>query len=144
MKRVLLALMLSTAITGCALDQQSAPNLAGPSELGLSLAMTATPDSLLQNGQAQSTVSIVARDSAGNPLAGRQFYVRSRVNNTINIGTLSAPSVTTDSQGRASVIYTAPDLSAGTNFNYVMIEFLPVGTNADNNSDRFLTIRMIR
>ena len=143
MKRALLALMLSAAMTGCALDQQSTPNLAGPSELGLSLAMTATPDTLLQNGQSQSTVAIVARDNNGAPLAGRQFYVRSRVNNTI-VGTLSAPSVTTDSQGRAAVVYTAPDLSAGTNFNYVIIEFLPVGTNADNNTDRFLTIRMIR
>ena len=143
MKRALLALMLSASITGCALDQQSTPNLTGPSELGLSLAMTATPDSLLMNGQSQSTVAIVARDSSGNPAAGRQFYVRSRVNNTVGVGTLSAPSVTTDGQGKASVIYTAPDLGAG-NFNYVMIEFLPVDSNADNNSDRFLTIRMIR
>ena len=144
MKRALLALMLSASITGCTLDQQATPNLTGPSELALSLAMTATPDTLLQDGLAQSTVSVVARDSTGSPLVGRQFYVRSRVNNLLNVGTLSAPSVTTDSQGKASVIYTAPDLGAGTNFNYVMIEFLPVGTNADNNSDRFLTIRMIR
>src|SRR6187455_670185 len=101
MKRALLALMLSVSITGCALDQQSTPNLTGPSELGLSVALTATPDSILQNGQAQSTVAIVARDSSGAGLAGRQFYVRSRVNNLLNVGTLSATSVTTDSQGRA-------------------------------------------
>ena len=143
MKRALVALTLSLMMAGCGLDQQSVPALTGPSELGVSLSLTASPDAILQDGSAQSIIEIVARDGSGNPLPGRSFLVQSRVGNNFKVGTLSATSVTTNAQGRGSVIFTAPPLDLGT-FSFVTIEFVLIGTNADFSPFQSVSIRMIR
>ena len=39
--------------------------MTGPSELGLSLAVTATPDLVAANGSSQSIIEVVARDANG-------------------------------------------------------------------------------
>jgi len=140
MKRALLALSLTVALTGCSINETPAPSLTGPSELGLSVALTASPDTILQNGTAQSTVAVVVRDSNGNLLPGQMFYVTTRS----GIGTLSASSVTTDSQGRAAVVFTAPADAAGVPAD-IWVDFLPVGTSSStNNSPRRVTIKLVR
>jgi hypothetical protein len=145
MKRALLALSLTVALTGCAIDETPAPSLTGPSELGLSVALTASPDTLLMNGTAQSTVSVVVRNNNGQLVPGQVFYVQTRVGSTVNgFGTLSASSITTDSQGRAAVLFTAPPPDAG-NISTISVEFLPVGsTSAADNSARLVLIKMVR
>jgi hypothetical protein len=143
MKRVLVALMLSLTMAGCALDSQSAPALAGPSELGVSLSLTTSPDAILQDGAAQSVIELVARDGAGQPVAGQTFLVQSRVGSAFNIGTLSASSVTTNGQGRATVVFTAPDLGNGP-FAEVAIDFIQLGNNAAHTQVRTVVVRMIQ
>src|ERR1044072_8475102 len=51
----------------CTLSDQGAPALTGPSELGLSLALTATPDLVAANGSSQSIIEVIARDPNGQP-----------------------------------------------------------------------------
>jgi hypothetical protein len=141
MKRALLALSLTVALTGCAIDDTQAPSLTGPSELGLSVALTASPDTLLQNGAAQSTVAVVARDANGHLLPGLTFYVSTRS----GIGTLSATTVTTDSQGRAAVLFTAPPADAGNIPTDIWVDFLPSGnTSASNNTPRRVIIKLVK
>src|SRR5262245_61931817 len=102
----LLSLVLATA---CTTAKSEAPGLAGPSELGLSLAVTATPDVLTKDGTSQSTIGIVARNESSQPLAGVTLRVETVVGGTLqDYGRLSTKSVTTGSDGRASVVYTAP------------------------------------
>lgn len=143
MKRALVALTLSLMVAGCGLDEQAVPSLTGPSELGLSLSVTASPDAILQDGSAQSVIEIVARNASGQPVSGKSFLVQSRVGNTLKVGTLSDGSVTTNSQGRGSVVFTAPALDSG-NFSFVTIDFILIGTNADFSVFQSVSIRMIR
>ena len=70
MTRRILALAALVALAGCSLDKQPTPALAGPSELGLSLAITATPDIITQDGQSRATIHIVARAGRSQPVPG--------------------------------------------------------------------------
>ena len=91
MTRRILALAALVALAGCSLDKQAMPSLAGPSELGLSLAMTATPDIITQDGASRATIEIVARD--GRQPAGRGLWLRleTAVGSVVaDVGTLSA------------------------------------------------------
>src|SRR5205085_11308782 len=67
---------IATLMTSaCSIADQKAPDLTGPSELGLSLAITATPDLIAANGASQSVINIVARDSNGQPAANVEMRV---------------------------------------------------------------------
>ncbi len=145
MKRTLRPLFLLAVLTatGCTLDQPAVPALTGPSGLGLSVTLTATPDVLLQDGTEQSVVVMVARDASGQLAAGQSFYVQTRGGGTPNVGTLSVTSVTTNSQGGASVVFTAPTADAGV-FSTVTVEFIAVGTTGGIPQARSVSIRMVR
>src|SRR5579872_2984652 len=99
--------LLSTAllVTGCTVHQQSAGSLSGPSGLGLSIRMSATPDTVTQDGSAlaQSTILVQAFDQNGSP-------TKANVQLTLNgPGTLSASAVSTPN----SVIYVPPAATTG-------------------------------
>jgi PKD repeat protein len=113
MKRIAFALAVITAgaLAGsaCTVHQTEAPGLTGPSEFALSLAMTASPDSITQDGRSNSTVTIVARDVNGSALANVPFRLDMHVDGeAADYGTLSTRNVVTGSDGRATVVYTAP------------------------------------
>ena len=97
------------AIAGCTLDKQQAPPLAGPSTFALSLQISASPDILSQDGHSQSSIDIVARDANSQPVRGLTLKVDVAVGGAIvDFGTLSARTVSTNGDGRASLIYQAP------------------------------------
>ena len=54
MKRRFLALAALVTFAGCSLDKQGVPQLAGPSELGLSLAIKVSPDIITQDGASRA------------------------------------------------------------------------------------------
>jgi hypothetical protein len=132
----------------CSLTDQGAPALTGPSELGLSIALTATPDLLAANGASQSVIDIVARDVNGQPkpsvdlridaVDGAGRIVESR-------GTLSARRITTGSNGQASVTFTAPmETAFGVDSNgTVTVRVLPVSTNSGSQLERFVSIKLV-
>jgi hypothetical protein len=143
---VLGCVVLSAA---CTLESQKAPALTGPSELGLSLAITATPDLIAANGASQSVINVVARDVNGQPTANVELRVDMVDATTGAIvetdGTLSARRMTTGSNGQASVIYTAPmEAAFGVDCNCTKkVRVLPASQNFGSQGQRFVLIRLI-
>jgi PKD repeat protein len=134
----LVILAAAAALGGCGLSNEGAPGLAGPSELGLSVAVTATPDTLTQDGVSQSIVGITARDASGQPVAGMDFRVDIVVDgNSADFGVLSTKAVSTAQDGTARVTYTAPPKPAPsvTNDSTVNIMFTPAGCSSSACSD---------
>jgi PKD repeat protein len=134
------------SVTGCTMKNQDAPPLSGPSEYGTSIAISIAPDVLTQDGASQSLVTITARDSNGQPL--RTFSLRAEIQVggvRADFGSLSARNLVTGSDGRATVVYTAPAApSVGVdNGTVVDIAITPVGTDFNNTSSRTASIRLV-
>ena len=71
--------------------------------------MAATPDTISQDGSAQALVVVVARDAAGRAVAGLPIRLDVKKDGADpDYGVLSAKTVTTAGDGRASALYTAP------------------------------------
>jgi hypothetical protein len=110
-----LAMGLLLAGSGCGLDKQQEPDLAGPSDTGVSAELTALPDVLNADGVSQSVVRLVLREAKGQPLSGRSVLFQH------NGDGLMAPSaastfvgpvqtglvMATDKDGTAYVVYVA-------------------------------------
>jgi PKD repeat protein len=104
-----LPVLAAFALGGCTVNETEAPPLAGPSELGLSLELRATPDTLTMDGLQQSQIQIVARGPDGQPVPNRAVRVEITQGGAIvDLGRLNTKNVTTGSDGRAVVTYTAP------------------------------------
>ncbi len=117
---------------GCTLQDGAAPLVTGPSEFGLSVTMTASPDQLPRDGASQSTVTVMVRDDASRPVGGRRLIA------STSAGTLSVAEVTTSSDGRATFAFTAP--APGTVGDAALVSVIPVGDNGGNSMPRTLTI----
>jgi hypothetical protein len=115
-------------------DKQSAPSLIGPAGSAQTVTLTASPDRILHNGSAQSTVTLTMLNEGGQPVSGQ------RVSLGTSAGTISHLDVVTGSDGRASFLITAPALS--TPAAEINVFATPFGTNADNAMTRNLTIAL--
>lgn len=126
-------LLVLAASAACTIHDQEMPPLTGPSEYALSVSLSATPDRLSQDGVSQSRVVATLRDANGKGVPNAALQVLTAVNGYLsNFGTVSAPTVFTGSDGRATVFYTAPATSpfmAGTPSTRVSIYVSPVGTD---------------
>ena len=101
-------------LTGCVAHQVEQPPLSGPSDLSLSLSVTASPETINQDGASQSRITISAMGPEGKAKASLPIRVDMALNGVAqDFGTLSARSVVTNSDGKASVIYTAPPSPVG-------------------------------
>ena len=65
-----LALALLIA-PGCTLDKNEPPPVNGPSETGISVQISALPDTVNADGVSQAVIELVLRDQNGNPAPGR-------------------------------------------------------------------------
>jgi len=93
----------------CTVHQDEVPSLTGPSEFGQSVSISATPDSISQDGASQSAIVVFVRGPNGAGLSGVSLRLQIVVRGSVqDYGTLSAKSIATGSDGRASAIYTAP------------------------------------
>lgn len=102
--RIAVALALSVSLAACTVHKQSTPPLSGPSTVGLSLNLAASPDVLPRDGNSVSTITISTKNVDGS--AAQQ-----RVIVSTTAGTLSATDVTTNAAGVATVQLTAPSLN---------------------------------
>jgi len=146
MKRFMV-LALALGFTGCTLDKQSAPPLIGPSELGLSVGLSATPDVITQDGQSQATIQVNARDAASQPVGGLTLRAEIYVGNTpIDFGVLSAKVFSTGADGGASFTYRAPAAPPPTAQSDTLVTILvtPVGSNYAGSVPREVQIRLAR
>lgn len=112
MKRITASLACVAAalvVSACTVSPSEAPSLTGPSEFALSVAVTASPDTISQDGQSLSTVGVSARDANGRPLSNVAFRLDLQVDGEpSDYGTLSVRTIVTGSDGRATATYRAP------------------------------------
>ena len=145
---VLTALTL-VSVAACIQDGAEPGAFSGPSELGLSLALTASPDRLPLDGASQSVIGVHARDEHGNNVANLRLSLQISTSRGFeDFGRLSARSIMTGADGRASAIYTVPaassnpagavDTGAG-----VTIWVTPASTDASNAISRTVKIRLV-
>jgi PKD repeat protein len=122
------------AAAACTVHQDGAPSLSGPSTNAISLTISATPDTLPQNGTAQATVRIKAFNAGGQPLASLPVRLDLKLNGVNqDFGTLSVRNLVTGSDGTASAIYTAPaGPNAGGLGTTVAVVATPVAGDAVN------------
>ena len=122
------------AAAACTVDQATQPSLTGPSELATALSVTATPDTINQDGASKSTVIIAAHGASGQAMTGLSVRVDMAVGGVAqDFGTLSARNLVTGPDGRVSVIYTAPPApppAAAGKISVVSIVASPVSNNA--------------
>jgi PKD repeat protein len=147
MTRRFLALAALVTFAGCTLDKQGVPQLAGPSELGLSLAIKVSPDIITQDGQSRATIEIRAFDPNGQPPRPEvTMRVETAVNGTIvDVGTLSARTVST-SNGVATLTYVSPPPPPPTVGSDTVVDFVvtPIDGNYQNSSARTASLRLAR
>src|SRR5215831_8063834 len=102
-------IVAAASLAACTVKQAEAPPMTGPSALALSVSITATPDSILQDGASQSSVVVTAIGPDGKPRSGLSVRLSMAVNGVEqDFGTLAARTIVTGSDGKATTIYTAP------------------------------------
>lgn len=145
-RSILFVALAAAAVPGCALDNPNAPPVVGPSTFGVSLNVTASPDILPEDGASQSVVKVTVRDAMGQPL--RNVPLRFDVidgGKIVDFGVLSARNVTTNNNGEASVVFTAPraairGFDSGT---IVQIVATPIGTDWAGATAGSVQIRLV-
>lgn len=132
-------------LASCTAKDQEAPPLSGPSELATSITVTASPDTLRQDGSSQSQIGVLARGSDGQAIRNLSLRLDVTVNGVIaDYGQISSKNLITGSDGRATAFYTAPaapvdPVDEGT---VVQVTATPVGTDYANAQARSVSIRL--
>jgi hypothetical protein len=133
-----LALALGLGGLGCGLDDVEIPELDGPSELGLSVKLTVSPDIITADGFSTALITITMRDQNGGPVAGRDVFlsISDEDGRTADIGEFRSSNgpgtgitVRTNSQGLAQAVYEAPARTDATAHQTVLISARPIGTD---------------
>lgn len=139
----MLVLLIMVFAAGCMMSDTQPPPLAGPSEMSLSLTMTANPDVLSLDGSSQTLVMVEARDANGQPAANVPLRVEILADEqNIDFGTISARTLVTGSNGRASFTYTAPAFVTGT-IPTLQLSVTPTGSDAANHIRRLISVRLV-
>src|SRR2546422_759925 len=145
----IIGLFAATLVLGvaCTVHKPEAPPLTGPSELAQSMSIRATPDSISQDGGSQSSIVITVLDPNGRGISGLLIRLDMQVGDVVqDFGTLSARTVVTDSNGRASAVYTAPPAPpANAGGSGVLIEIVATitGTNFIAAQSQNVEIRLV-
>jgi PKD repeat protein len=131
---------------GCSVEDTRIPDLAGPSELGLRVALQAVPDSILQDGFSQAALQIEATTADGRAARNLTLRIQSFVDGLpVDLGTLSTKTVVTGDDGRARVTYTAPPRPAQPVETFTVVTFSvePVGTDYRGTVPRTVDLRLV-
>ena len=141
---VALLLLAASACTVHNGDEGPAPF--GPSDFALSIGLTITPDSITQDGASQASVVVTAHDENGRPKPGVVVRLDIEVDGEVqDFGRLSARTVVTGTDGRATAVYTAPPLDpfAGGFGRFITIIATPSGNNTQALNFRTAEIRLV-
>jgi hypothetical protein len=136
-KRLLIAAVAVLGMSACTTSNVSAPDLVGPSAMGLTLDITASPDQMFRDGLSQSTIEVTATDSSGRRVTDLNLMVAA----SPNLGTIQAPSIKTNASGKASTVFVAPGAGGTTT---TTITVTPGGSNYQNVQPRTITIRLFQ
>jgi chitodextrinase len=140
----LLVLALAAFSASCTVSRTPAPPLMGPSEMSLSLALSANPDVLSLDGASQAQITIEARDSNGQPAPNVPLRIDIVADGQlVDYGMVSARTLVTGSNGRATFTYTAPPL-VGSDIPRLELMVTPTGSgDASSHIARVLSIRLV-
>ena len=143
-----LGLVALVTAAGCTAKESKPPELTGPSEMGLAVKVTATPDVLQMDGVSQSAVVVETRNAQGQPMGSVGFRAEILVGGRVaDLGRLSTKTGTTGSDGRATVTYTAPPGASSGNSdsgaNLVTISVVPSSSDYSNAVPRTVDIRLV-
>jgi PKD repeat protein len=139
-------LVVALSVSACQVRKADAPPLAGPSELGTSITVQATPDVLNQDGASQALVAVQARDADGRPIRDLILRLEILVGGVLaDFGLLSARTVVTGADGRATATYTAPPPPPESvdTLTIVTVMATPIGSNFANAVPRSVNIRLV-
>jgi PKD repeat protein len=136
---------LGVALVGCTTKKTEPPAPSGPSEFATSLQLTASPDVLSQDGRSESQITIIARDPNNQPLRNLALRADIVVNGTIvDFGSLSQKHIATGSDGRATLVYRAPEAVDNVDRNTtVTIAVTPSSGDAAGTTARSVSIRLV-
>lgn len=149
----MVALGLVLGLNACGLDEVEIPDLDGPSELALSVRLTASPDIVTADGFSSSLVQAHLRGPNGQPLSGRQVFmaVADNAGRTADIGQLRSTGsggigtgivLTTGSNGIAQAVYEAPPRTDLTGNASVIVQARPIGDDFDGQVYRTVRIEL--
>ena len=140
----MLVLLTMVFATGCTMTDNQPPPLAGPSEMSLSLTLAANPDVLSLDGSSQTLVTIEARDVNGQPAGNVPLRVEIIADGQrVDFGSLSARTLVTGSNGRATFTYTAPTFVAGT-IPDLQLSVTPTSSDASTHIQRVVSVRLVQ
>lgn len=137
---------LAALSTACSVQDTPIPQLAGPSELALRVALQAIPDSILQDGFSQAAIQIEATGGDGRPARALTLRIQTEVGGVLaDFGTLSTKTVVTGEDGRARVTYTAPPRPTSQVEPTTVVTFRvePVGTDYRGEIYRTVDLRLV-
>jgi hypothetical protein len=129
----------------CTLTGTDPPAVSGPSELGVSVTLHASPDVLTRDGTSRAVISVVARDAYGAPMPSLGLRADLIVQELLqDLGRLSTRTLTTDTEGRASVVYTSPEpLLGDTRHTFITIVITASTGDARAQMPRTVDIRLV-
>ena len=147
-------LVLILGLIACGMDQVNVPGLDGPSELGTSVTLTASPDVMTADGFSTSLITATVRGPNSEPLPGKDIFFAIAASNGsfavigelrslstgFNVGT--GQQVRTNAQGVAAVVYEAPARTDATANITVIVKARPVGTDANAANYREVRIEL--
>jgi len=124
---------LGLVTTGCELDKVQDPPLVGPSETGVSVQLTALPDTLNADGVSVAVVQLVLREQSGQAISGGAVLFEHDGDGVLvpsasstYVGPIQTGIVmATDRDGVANVVYVA-----GTDLRTVTVYVRPYGIDA--------------
>lgn len=138
--------VLMALVSACTMKKQEAPDFTGPSEFGTSVVVSISPDVLPQDGASQSVVTVTARGPNGQPVANLPLRAEIRVGGELmDFGSISARSIVTGGDGKATFVYTAPSSpgEVADPFTVVEIVVTPIGNDFNNSSQRSASVRLV-
>ena len=137
--------VLGVALVGCTTKKTEPPAPSGPSEFATSIQLTASPDVLSQDGHSESQITVIARDPNNQPLRNLALRADIVVGGTVvDFGSLSQKHIATGNDGRATIVYRAPDAVDNVDRNTtVNITVTPSSGDAAGTTARSVSIRLV-
>jgi hypothetical protein len=126
-------------LSGCTIESQTAPPLAGPSGFGVSLTMVARPAVLPRDGISQTTVTVTARDSSGAAVPNLRVVPSVSPDGTV----LTQLTQNTASDGTVTFVITAPTQSTVAIGNQVVLSIVTADGDFQNSVPRTVTVGLL-
>lgn len=144
--RLAVAMLVTYICAACGLNEQAGPDVLAPSEFGVSLSLSASPDILTQDGLSQTVITAVVRDERNQPVPNLTILWRGTASTSRVLPVrLSASSSVTDASGLARVVLSSPDMATESPAvpDSITVSATPVRAGFDDfASPRFITVTL--